>query len=227
MKFGAVIVAGGMGKRLGQPIPKAFVPIAGKELFLYSLEVLDSVAQIEKIVLVVPELAINSTKQKIIENNIHTETVVVAGGKERWNSVENGVKALGDDIDIVAVHDSARPFITIDLVETLLNEAKSCSGIITANPVIDTVREFEGNRCGKTVDRSKLIAVGTPQVFKRDILLDCFNKAKELDIIPTDEAMLLETFGIEVNFSYGSPLNFKVTTPSDITVAEAIIKCKG
>lgn len=226
MKFGAVIVAGGMGKRLGKPIPKAFVPINNKELFLYSLEVFDNHKETSVITLVVPESAVESTKEKIAKNNIQTKVNVIAGGKERWNSVENGVKAT-EDVDVVAIHDAARPFITEDIIDDLYTKVKNISGIITANPVVDTVREFDGNTCGKTVDRSKLIAVGTPQVFKRDVLLDCFEKATSLETIPTDEAMLLEAFGIPVEFSYGNPLNFKVTTPSDITIAEAILQQKS
>lgn len=226
MTSSMVIVAGGMGKRLGKPIPKAFVPLAGKELFRYSLELFDSMNRFESIVLVVPEAAVEDTKEKIEEMGLSTNCIVIAGGAERWNSVENGVRAAGD-VDIVAIHDAARPFITAEVVTELLERAETCDGVITANPVVDTVREFSGDTCGTTVDRSKLIAVGTPQVFQKAVIVDCFEKATDLPSIPTDEAMLLEAFGKEVKFCYGDPLNFKVTAPSDIIIAEAIIRARG
>lgn len=226
MTSSVVIVAGGMGKRLGKPIPKAFVPLAGKEMFRYSLELFDSMKLFTNIILVVPADAVAASEEKINALNLTTNVKVVPGGAERWNSVENGVIAAGD-VDIVAIHDAARPFITKEVVADLLSVAETCDGVITANPVVDTVREFSSDICGTTVDRSKLIAVGTPQLFKRTLLLECFQKASEMDIIPTDEAMLLEQFGKEVKFSYGDPLNFKVTTPSDITIAEAILSMRG
>ncbi len=222
MTSSAVIVAGGMGKRLGKPIPKAFVPLAGKELFRYSLELFDKMARFESIVLVVPAEAVEETEIKISAMSITTPCTVIAGGRERWNSVETGVRAAGE-VDIVCIHDAARPFLTAELVDELLVSAESCDGVITANPVVDTVREFHGNVCGKTVDRSKLIAVGTPQLFKRNVLLSCFEQAPKMNIVPTDEAMLLEAFGKSVLFSYGDPLNFKVTAPSDMIIAEAVI----
>ncbi len=223
MKYSAVIVAGGMGKRLGKPMPKAFVPLAGKELFRYSLELFDKMNKFDSIILVVPAEAVAETEAKVISLNLTTVVRIVAGGAERWNSVENGVRAAGD-VDVVAIHDAARPFLTEKLVEELLIASENCDGVITANPVVDTVREFSGEFCGTTVDRSKLIAVGTPQLFKTSVLLDCFEKATDLETIPTDEAMLLEAFGKKVEFRYGDPLNFKVTAPSDMIIAEAIIK---
>jgi len=225
MKQSAVIVAGGMGKRLGKPIPKAFVEIAGKEMFRYSLEIFDSLNCFESIVLVVPSEAVEETNDKVREGSYKTSVVVVAGGVERWNSVENGVIAAGD-VELVAIHDAARPFVTKDVVLGLLEQAKLHDGIITANPVVDTVREFHGEICGKTIDRSKLIAVGTPQVFNRVTLLECFDISRHQGIIPTDEAMLLENCGKKVHFLYGDPLNFKVTAPSDMILAEAIVKMR-
>ncbi len=225
MSCSVVIVAGGMGKRLGKPIPKAFVPIAGKEMFRYSLELFDSMNRFKSIVLVVPAEAVEATEDKLSALNLQTNCVVIAGGEERWNSVENGVRAAGD-VDVVAIHDAARPFVTEAVVETLLKSIESCTGVITANPVVDTVREFSGDLCGATVDRSTLIAVGTPQVFQKDVLLNCFNRIECLDSIPTDEAMLLEAFGERVKFVYGDPLNFKVTAPSDMVLADAILSLR-
>lgn len=221
MSIAAVIVAGGMGKRLGKPIPKAFVPIAEKETFRYSLELFDSMKLFSSIVLVVPEAAVADTEAKVAALALSTDTKVIAGGAERWNSVENGVKAA--EADRVLIHDAARPFVTETVVNDLIEKQGDRPGIITATPVIDTVRHFEQDRCGKTVDRSKMIAVGTPQLFTRSTLLDCFVKGAKMDPIPTDEAMLLEECGETVLFAWGDRLNFKVTTPEDLVLAEALL----
>lgn len=218
----AIIVAGGMGKRLGKEIPKAFVPIGEKELFMYSAEVFDEMEMFNEIIIVVPETAISETRQKT--KNFSTKVIVVAGGKERHNSVENGINSASGEI--VLIHDAARPFITKELVEELIENYNNSdfSGVISANPVVDTIRKFSGNLCGKTINRDELIAVGTPQVFDKKILLDSFSKIEISDDIPTDEAMLVQNFGYEVGWVKGSKLNFKVTTPEDIILAEAVIK---
>lgn len=221
MKCSAVIVAGGMGTRLGNTIPKAFVPLAGKELFRYSLEVFVASEYFSEVIIVVPQEAVEDTNNLLMELSLSLPCHAIAGGKERWNSVQNGVAEASGDI--VFIHDAARPFLTENIIKDLLDNMGDEAGIITANPVVDTVRTFNGTYCGTTVDRSTLIAVGTPQVFRVAALDECYAKADTLSALPTDEAMLLEAFGKKVKFSYGDPLNFKVTTPSDFRIAEALV----
>ncbi len=221
MNITAVLVAGGMGKRLGKPQPKAFVNLAGKEIFRYAFETLDETALFDKIIIVVPKEAVESTKEKLSKLDYATSTEVIAGGAERWNSVENGV--LEADGELVMIHDAARPFLTSKVITDLTQTIGKSAGVITATPVIDTVRTFEENRCGTTLDRSAMIAVGTPQLFNREILTECFQKAYTMDTIPTDEAMLLEKCNHQVYFTWGDRLNFKVTTPEDLEIAEAIL----
>lgn len=217
----AVIVAGGMGTRLGKPIPKAFVPLAGKEIFRYSLEIFDTSALFDEIIVVVPSVAVDATNKLLNSLNIDTASCAIAGGKERWQSVQNGVECAKGEL--VFIHDAARPFVTDDILRGLLKAIGTEDGIITANPVVDTVRKFDGDYCGQTVDRSTLIAVGTPQVFRTAVLKECYRDVHTLKALPTDEAMLLETFHKKVKFSFGDPANFKITTPSDFEIAEALV----
>jgi 2-C-methyl-D-erythritol 4-phosphate cytidylyltransferase len=219
-----VIVAGGMGKRLEMEIPKAFIPIGDKELFLYCAEVFDAM-NFAEIIIVVPEIAVERTKK--LTQNFKTEIIVTQGGKERHNSVENGVKKASGEI--VIIHDAARPFISVNLVAELLQnyENNDFCGVISANPVVDTIRRFEGNLCAQTINRDELIAVGTPQIFDKKALLECFEKIGELDKIPTDEAMLAQNFGHKVGWVKGSRTNFKITTPQDLVLARAIVKNGG
>lgn len=221
MNCSAVIVAGGMGTRLGKAIPKAFVPLAGKELFRYSLEIFLKSNLFCEVIVVVPQEAVVDTNALLESLQTPIPCKAIAGGEERWNSVQNGVNEVSGEV--VFIHDAARPFLTDSIINELIKNLDDDAGIITANPVVDTVRTFDGDYCGTTVDRSTLIAVGTPQVFKVAALQECYSKADSLTTLPTDEAMLLEAFGKKVKFSYGDPLNFKVTTPSDFRIAEALV----
>jgi 2-C-methyl-D-erythritol 4-phosphate cytidylyltransferase len=222
MSISAIIVAGGMGKRLGKEIPKAFVPICRKELFLYSAEIFDEMGIFNEIIVVVPNSAIAKTQEKTAD--FSTKIIIAQGGKERHNSVENGVKKASGDI--VIIHDAARPFATKELVGQLIENytGNNFCGMICANPIVDTIRRFENNLCGQTINRSELIAVGTPQIFDKKTLLDCFAKIEDLSEIPTDEAMLVQKFGHKVGWIKSSKMNFKITTPEDIILAEAIVK---
>ena len=224
MSVSAIIVAGGMGKRLGREIPKAFVLVGNKEIFLHSALVFDKMRVINEIIIVVPEQAVEEVKQKT--SDFSKKVIVTAGGKERHNSVENGVKQASGKR--VLIHDAARPFITLGLVSELLERCKdpNISGVISANPVVNTIRKFSGEICGETINRDELIAVGTPQVFEKKVLLECFEKINELDKIPTDEAMLVQNFGHKVAWVKGSKLNFKITSPEDLILAEAIMEMR-
>ncbi len=225
MSCAAVIVAGGMGTRLGKPEPKAYVLLGGKPLFMHSLELFATMDCISSAVLVVPKGYEAQTMKLIAEAGVTLPVTAVCGGAERWESVRNGVAAVSEEL--VAIHDAARPFVTKAIVQTLLDQLGDGAGVITANPVVDTMRHFEGSRCAQTVDRSSLIAVGTPQLFRRGALLDAYSKITTLPSLPTDEVMLLESLGTAVGFAYGDPLNFKVTTPSDFRIAEALITQEG
>jgi len=216
----AIIVAGGSGKRLDTQIPKAFVPLAGIEMFLYSARTLDTLG-FDEIIIVAPKAFVALAKE--LTRNIKSSVVVVEGGRERHNSVEIGVKAASGAG--VLIHDAARPFITAESIEKLMKNflANDCRAVISAIPVADTIRKFHGALCGETLNRAELIAAATPQIFDKKILLDCLARADELDNIPTDEAMLLMNFNREVAWEMGERTNFKITTPDDFVLAQALI----
>lgn len=222
MNISAVIVAGGMGTRLGAPVPKAFIELGSKPLFIHSLEVFDKYPSVNEIAIIVPEGYEEETEKIIKEFNIDKEVKISKGGKERWNSVKNGVDICSKS-EWIMIHDAARPFVTDEVIDSLLRLTNSHKSIITATPVVDTIRTFKEDICEETVDRSKLLRVGTPQLFHRDTLLKAFHKAEEMHIIPTDEAMLMEEIGEKAAFAWGDPLNFKVTAPGDREIAEALI----
>jgi 2-C-methyl-D-erythritol 4-phosphate cytidylyltransferase len=219
-----IIVAAGQGARLKSDTPKAFFSLGGKPMLRYSLEAFDAHPSLDHIVVVVHESMIGQAEEMISRATPSTSVDVVAGGEHRWQSVRNGVDATSDNAEWLLVHDAARPFVTAPVIDTLLAKHENYRCAITATPVTDTVRRFEGDRCVATLDRSRLVRVGTPQMFHRPSLLEAFTKAGGLVSPPTDEAILMESCGIAVGLAWGDPLNFKITTREDLLLAEGLIQ---
>ncbi len=213
----AVIVAAGSGTRLGYDLPKAFVQLGGKPLLAHSLEILSAHSLIDRVVIVVPPALIVQATESFARDKV----TIVAGGSERWESVRNGCAAT--DAPWVLVHDAARPFVTEAVIDTLLAQRSRFECAITATPVVDTIRTFAGDTAGDTVDRSKLVRVGTPQLFRKSHLTKCFKLAATLPAPPTDEAFLMQKIGIPVGIAWGDPKNFKITTREDLEIAEGMV----
>jgi 2-C-methyl-D-erythritol 4-phosphate cytidylyltransferase len=217
----AIIVAAGEGRRLGASLPKAFVPLAGKPMLMYSVDVFCAHPAVESVTVVVSENMMKDAIALMSGISCNRPVSVEAGGEQRWQSVHNGV--LSTNAEWVLVHDAARPFVDAAVIDSLLSMREKYRCTITGTPSVDTVRTFEGDRCLATIDRSKLVRVGTPQLFHRQTLLDALSKVDVAANPPTDEAVLIEQCGIEVGLAWGNAMNFKVTTPQDLEMAEAII----
>jgi len=217
MKSGAVIVAAGEGKRLGVDIPKAFFLLGDKPLYQYSLSVFQEHPAIEDIVLVVPPAHADLSLKGV---------TVVGGGATRQESVWKGMKALKKSCDWVLVHDAARPFLTKELIDKLLNEARQNRNAIAAHPVADTIKMVESGRILKTVDRKNLWGAETPQLCKISDLQKAFETAEKENWTATDEASLLEKMGIPVFVVESDSLNIKITTKKDLSFAVTLLKEK-
>ncbi|NLE00734.1 MAG: 2-C-methyl-D-erythritol 4-phosphate cytidylyltransferase, partial [Fibrobacter sp.] len=146
---------------------------------------------------------------------------VTIGGDQRWQSVQNGVAR--SNADYVLIHDAARPFVTHPVIDKILEKISDFECVITVTPEVDTIRMRDGEKAGLTVDRDKLLRVGTPQLFKRILLCQGLKEAEQSGLNPTDEALLMQNMGIAVGIAWGDPKNFKITTPSDLEIAEALI----
>ena len=205
--------------RLGHALPKAFVPLSGKPLLTWSVDVFRAHPSIATVIVVIPKV-MKSEAQSLF--SVFADVKVVIGGAERWMSVQNGVKSSTSDW--IFVHDAARPFVTSEVIDKLLEKRTSYESVITATPVVDTIRTFSGDCCGETIDRSTLVRVGTPQLFRRGLLIKGFDLAATAKKEITDEAMLMQLMDIEVGFAWGDTKNFKVTTPEDLEIAESLLK---
>lgn len=227
----AIIVAGGMGRRMrshpdpsgGGSIPKQFMLLRGRPVLCWSIEAFHHYDESMPIVVVLPEEQIAIWRTLCIGHHFHVPHEVVAGGTERSHSVHEGLKKIAGD-PIVAVHDGVRPLVSADVIARCFNAALEHGAAIPVVPITSSVREVESPsaaQISKAVDRSRLRAVQTPQCFHTALL----RKAFELPYDPafTDEATLVERLGTRVHLVEGDERNLKVTTPMDLRIAEALL----
>lgn len=216
MQFGAVIVGGGSGSRLGSDLPKAFVSLGGKPLYQYSLETFASYPRMREVIFVSPEA--------FCAKICHDGVTVVGGGVTRQDSVWNGLCALSDAIDVVLIHDAARPFISARVIDRLLAAVGEGVGAIAALPLNDTVKLSRGDSVLETLDRSCLWVAQTPQAFPVPLLKEAYARATAEKWEVTDEASMAERLGATVRLIPGDSRNFKITTPDDLALAETLLK---
>ena len=222
---GVIIVAAGSGSRMNMGINKQFIKLKDKEIIVYTLEKFYKHKNIDEIVVVVKEQEAEFFKKEIIDKYNFENIKIAYGGKERQNSVYNGLKMLDKKCDIVLVHDGARPFISEQLIDNCIEEAKSHNAVVVGVPVKDTIKVInEDNDIVDTPERSKLWAVQTPQTFNYDILVKSYEDAFENKFYGTDDAMLVERIGYKVKMIEGSYNNIKITTQEDLNIGTQILQ---
>jgi 2-C-methyl-D-erythritol 4-phosphate cytidylyltransferase len=221
----AVIVAAGRGRRMEANINKQFLRIKDKPLLYYSLNTFSNSDLIDGIIIVCAESEIDYCKKEIVEKyKIDKVLKIVSGGKERQDSVYNGLKAI-EDCEIVLIHDGARPFITDDIIGSGIKYAKiygACTcGVMPKDTI--KIRNKEGFST-ETPDRNKLFLVQTPQCFKYNLISNCHEKLLKKSITVTDDTTVVEYYNHKVYLYEGSYKNIKVTTPEDLDIAEKILE---
>ena len=222
---GVIIVAAGSGSRMNMGINKQFIKLKDKEIIVYTLEKFYKHKNIDEIVVVVKEQEAEFFKKEIIDKYNFKNIKIAYGGKERQNSVYNGLKMLDKKCDIVLVHDGARPFISQQLIDNCIEEAKSHNAVVVGVPVKDTIKVInEDNDIVDTPERSKLWAVQTPQTFNYDILVKSYEDAFKNKFYGTDDAMLVERIGYKVKMIEGSYNNIKITTQEDLNIGTQILQ---
>jgi 2-C-methyl-D-erythritol 4-phosphate cytidylyltransferase len=215
-----IIAAAGHGSRLARSEPKALVPLLGRPLISWTLDALAAVPFASRRVAVPPG------RENRFEAAIGGSAGIVAGGDTRSASVRRAFESLNAaPTDLVCVHDAARPFVTLRETRAVLDAAVETGAAIAAIPVVDTLKRVEGNRILSTVDRAGLFAAATPQVFRADLLARAFAVAEDATDA-TDEAVLVEELGVTIVVVPVSRLSFKITTPEDLEMAEALIRSR-
>jgi 2-C-methyl-D-erythritol 4-phosphate cytidylyltransferase len=223
MNVAAVVPAAGHGERLGGELPKAFRLLGGAPLLVHAVTGLLASRHVTKVVVAAP--ADRLTEAEVL---LGPAVTTVAGGASRQDSVAAAVAALPSDVDIVLVHDAARPLVPVQVVEAVVEALLAgAPAIVPVLPVVDTLKRVDpdGLVTG-TVPRSDVRAVQTPQGFHREVLAKAYAAADPLDPV-TDDAGLVERLGVPVATVPGSEHSFKVTTPFDLLVAEAILRARA
>lgn len=216
-----IIVAGGKGLRMGSDIPKQFLPISGRPVLMRTLERFRAYSADLQIILVLPEAQQDYWRQLCEEYHFDVEYQLANGGQTRFHSVQNGLALVPDDAEgVVGVHDGVRPFPSIEVIKNCYETARTAKAVIPVIPVVETVRHLE-KEGSVTVPRDEYKLVQTPQTF--DIqLLKAANRQPYNDGF-TDDASVVESYGHEITLVEGNRENIKITTPYDLTVAEALL----
>ena len=218
---GAVIVAAGNASRMGG-IDKVMAPLQGEPMLLRTVRTFQECDAIKEIVIV--------TREDLLERvsamcgKFDKVMAVVVGGKDRPESVNNGLNALSKKVKLAAIQDGARPLITWQVIDRTVRAANSYGAAAPAIAVKDTVKEVQGGVVVNTPDRSKLQAVQTPQVFDFDLLRGALKKAAQDGAAITDDCSAVERLGFKVKIVEGDERNIKITTPLDLKIAEAFLK---
>lgn len=225
MKVSVIIVAAGSGRRFGYERNKLFFPLCGKPVLAHTLAHVFEASSVQEVVIVHAERDLPEI-QSLVES-LHPSVPVqyAIGGAEREDSVYNGLIATSEDCDIVMVHDGARPYAGPEWFDNALPAMKEANAAIYAIPVKDTVKmkeraDAKGAQFVKTLDRSRLVAVQTPQIFRRSVLLKAHQYANAHHLSSTDDASLVEAIGEKIVLLQGEERNHKVTTMADVPILE-------
>ncbi len=220
MKRYVLIVAGGKGLRMGHDLPKQFIPLAGKPVLMHTLECFYRWDESADLILVLPEEHQSYWKMLCRELNCPVPHSIASGGDTRFQSVKNGLSFVNQP-GYIAVHDGVRPFVSQKVINECFDKVTEYGAVIPVVPLVDSIREKETDGESRPADRSKFVAVQTPQVFDSRILLDAYRQV--YDTAFTDDASVVEAAGHTIYTVAGNVENIKITTPFDLLIAEALL----
>ena len=220
--FAVIIPAAGQSSRFGDSRrKKPFIELKGRPVWVRAVEVFSNRDDVKQVLVVVSPEDMDFFKEKFQPNLAFMAVEIVPGGKQRADSVKNALARVKADIDFVAVHDAARPLIVKLWIDRVFAAAEQSGAAILATPISSTIKRVDNGHVVETVPRDKLWAAQTPQVFKRQLLLDAYARWDGSEA--TDEANLVERIGHPVTIVEGSPMNLKITTQEDFKMAEALL----
>jgi 2-C-methyl-D-erythritol 4-phosphate cytidylyltransferase len=225
-KVTVLVPAAGTGKRMGKATAKQFLALGDKPILAHTLLAFQRASEIDEIIPILSEEDLETCLGEIIEGyHITKVKTLVVGGKERQDSVMNGLHKLTKDAAIVLVHDGVRPFVTPEMIKETVDYAKKGECVAVGVPIKDTIKEVNDRGMVRhTLERSRLWAIQTPQAFPVRALKRAYEEASEQHVFGTDDATIVEKTGGSVRVIMGSYENIKITTPEDLLLAEEILK---
>jgi 2-C-methyl-D-erythritol 4-phosphate cytidylyltransferase len=225
-KVTALIPAAGMGRRMGRAVAKQFLPLGDKPMLAHTLLAFQRSTDVDEIIPILSEDDMEHCLRDVIEAfHITKVRILVVGGKERQDSVYNGIRKLEKDASVVIVHDGVRPFVTAAMIKECVDRARKGECVAVGVPLKDTIKEVgDDGSVRQTLERNRLWAIQTPQAFPAKVLKKAYEESYRKKILGTDDAMLAERAGNKVWVVMGSYDNIKITTPEDLLLAEEILK---
>lgn len=223
MKFYAIIVAGGSGRRMNSALPKQFIPLLGKPILMHTIDAFYQSSTKPEIILVLNSSSIPYWEKLCRDYSFDVPHLIVKGGDERFFSVKNALETIENE-GIAAIHDAVRPIVSKDLIERAFYEATKQQAVIPVMESRDSIRKLEANGNTQVIPRSEILLVQTPQVFQVNIL----KKAYHSDYLAsfTDDASVVEAMGINIHTIQGESTNIKITYNEDLAIAELLMKRK-
>jgi 2-C-methyl-D-erythritol 4-phosphate cytidylyltransferase len=219
-KVGVIIVAGGSGKRMGGALPKQFTIVGGEPILARTINTFHKALPASRIVVVLPADQIEFWRNYSSRFSVAKHSMV-EGGAERFYSVKNGIEALSEGVDLIAIHDGVRPLASKEMILRAVACAAEHGSAIPVVEVVDSIRTVEGNT-SRIVPRSSLRAVQTPQIFSAPTIRVAYDTTFSPAF--TDDASVVEAMGERVTLCEGERSNIKITTPEDLTIAEALLE---
>jgi 2-C-methyl-D-erythritol 4-phosphate cytidylyltransferase len=220
----AIIVAAGRGKRFASDTPKQFVDLLGKPVIFHTIGRFERCDAIDNIVVVLAKDRVEWFESAGF--SFEKPVKIATGGKTRVESVRNGFRVLDPATDLVAVHDAARPLVTVAEITRTVEGARETGAACLVASVADTIKEVNDKKIARTIDRASLRRALTPQVFKYEILRDALEHSDMSESV-TDECSLVEKAGREIAFIEGNARNIKITVRDDLVIAEALLRVEG
>lgn len=222
----AIITAAGNGTRMNVKNAKQYIPLKGRMILQWTLDIFAKLEYVNEIILVVRKQDEKKARQIISEYD--KKIRIVFGGQTRELSTFNGISALDDNTEIVICHDACRPFVTKEIIDRALKEIDTQDAVICTMPVKDTIKYCnKDNFVEYTPNRSRLQLVQTPQIFRKDLLEQAYSRVFDENIQVTDDSSLFELMGGKVKIVPGSYSNIKITTTEDLIYGEYILESRG
>lgn len=215
-----IIVAGGKGLRMGGDIPKQFLPVGGKPILMRTIDRFLQYDPMMQVVLVLPESQQDYWRSLCEQFHFSQPYTLANGGETRFHSVKNGLAKVSQDALLIGVHDGVRPFVSLDTIQASYEEAARTEAVVPVIDVVETVRHQVDDK-SVTVPRAEYKLVQTPQVFSAELLRKAYNQPYTEFF--TDDASVVERFGHAVTLVPGNRENIKITTPFDLTIADALV----
>lgn len=227
-----VLVAGGSGTRMGGKLPKQFIEIGGKAVLHHTVDRFVTAVPDIRIVTVLPDAWRQAWTDYCYARNVTCAQKLVSGGISRFHSVKNALEKVPGNA-LVAVHDGVRPLVSTGMIRRLFDEAENFPAVVPVVPVVDTLKVLKKGTDasgepvlvrvpGAKADRSLLFAAQTPQIFWSEILKEAYSQPYSTEF--TDDASVVESYGVDIKYPEGEKYNIKLTTPDDMLMAEAILR---